>query len=186
MTGTADSEVLEFREIQPAAAHRRRVIGGYPQSAKLDLADTAALCSMNHGAAGSCPDGRSLDVEGVACRVGPGFGRTRGGEAGRRDGPAARVVDRVAAVAAKGAGELGGEFLELGRSRVALVATLERVQSAFARRLVELDEQGGEVRRESDGLGEDRASALRRAAGRLGGPADQIAAPIGRQASVCG
>ena len=41
--------------------------------------------------------------------------------------------------------ELSGELLELGRSRVALVTTFERVQPAFAQRLVELDEQGGEV-----------------------------------------
>jgi hypothetical protein len=41
--------------------------------------------------------------------------------------------------------QLSGELLELGRGRVALVATLERVEPAFAQRLVELEEQGGEV-----------------------------------------
>src|SRR4029453_5020924 len=62
---------------------------------------------------------------------------------GCRGGPAARVVDRLSRRRGVGACELGGELLELGRSRVALVATLERVQPAFAQRLVELDEQGG-------------------------------------------
>ena len=52
--------------------------------------------------------------------------------------------------------ELGGELLELGRGRVGLVAALERVEPAFAERLVELDEHGGEVRGEPGGLGEDR------------------------------
>src|ERR687893_3170525 len=52
--------------------------------------------------------------------------------------------------------EVGGELLELGRGRVALVAALERVEPAVAERLVELDEYGGEVGREPGGLGEDR------------------------------
>src|SRR5688500_6302530 len=52
--------------------------------------------------------------------------------------------------------QLRGELLELGRRRVALGATLERVQPAFAQRSVELDEHGGEVGREPGGLGKDR------------------------------
>ena len=62
-------------------------------------------------------------------------GQIPGGASGRSTSRRRRV----------GVCELSGELLELGRGRVALVATLERVQPAFAQRLVELDEQGGEV-----------------------------------------
>src|SRR3712207_6059740 len=70
-----------------------------------------------------------------------------------RTAPARSMASRRRRV---GAHQLSGELLELGRGRVALVATFERVQPAVAQRLVELDEQGGDVGGEPGGFGEDR------------------------------